>query len=135
MDILRLLDVFITFPTSVRLDPAVKVGWTLLAVKLVKVAFVPDTLRRLTLLLTLKLLQLILVIVERVELKSVELILVIVERVALILVELKLVIVPVKQVRVFVSTSMALTVVMSASSAKMPCEFNPMVSMVSASKV
>ena len=95
----------------------------------------PDKLRRLTLLLTLKLLQLILVIVERVELKSVELILVIVERVALILVELKLVIVPVKQVRVFVSTSMALTVVMSASSAKMPCEFNPMVSMVSASKV
>jgi len=46
-----------------------------------------------------------------------------------------LVIPPVKQVRVFVSMPIARTVVMSASSAKMPCEFNPMVSMVSASKV
>ncbi len=122
-------------PTIVIPVPAVKVGWTLLAVKLVKVAFVPDTLRTFIFPVQLILLQLILVIVPRVALLLVELKLVIVPRAPLILVELKLVIPPVKQVRVFVSTPMARTVVMSASSEKMPCEFNPMVSMVSASKV
>ena len=122
-------------PTIVIPVPAVKVGWTLLAVKLVKVAFVPDTLRTFIFRLQLILLQLILVIVPRVALLLVELKLVIVPRAPLILVELKLVIRPVKQIREFVSTSMARTVSMSASSEKMPCEFNPMVSMVSASKV
>jgi len=122
-------------PTIVMFVPAVKVGWTLGAVKLVKVAFVPDTLRTFIFPVQLILLQLILVIVPRVALLLVELKLVIVPRDPLLLVELKLVIVPVKHVRVFVSTSMVRTVVMSASSAKMPCEFNPMVSMVSASKV
>ena len=129
-------------PTIVMFVPAVKVGWTLGAVKLVKVAFVPDTLRTFIFPVQLILLQLILVIVPRVALLLVELILVIVPRVALLLVELKLVIVPraplllvelklviapVKHLRVFVSTSMVRTVSMSASSAKMPCEVSPMV--------
>ena len=122
-------------PTIVIPVPAVKVGWTLLAVKLVKVAFVPDTLRTFIFPVQLILLQLKLVIVPRVALLLVELTLVIVPSAPLILVELKLVIPPVKHVRLFVSMPMARTVVMSASSEKMPCEFNPMVSMVSASKV
>ena len=44
LDILRLLDVFISVPTSVRLDPAVKVGWTLDAVIEVADRFVHDRL-------------------------------------------------------------------------------------------
>ncbi len=104
-------------PTIVMFVPAVKVRWTFGAVKLVKVAFVPDTLRTFIFPVQLILLQLILVIVPRVALLLVELklvkvafvpdtlrtfifpvqlillqlILVIVPRVALLLVELKLV--------------------------------------------
>ena len=105
-------------PTIVMFVPAVKVGWTLLAVKLVKVAFVPDTLRTFIFPVQLILLQLILVIVPRVALLLVELKLVIVPRDPLILLELKLVIIPpVKHERVFVSTSVDRTVMMSASSA------------------